>query len=716
DFDGSDDLVSIADASELDLTASFTLQAWVRPGSSFATNRAVIVKGQAPGGDISGYSLSAQMTSGKPQGGAAKANSFKNVTGPEALKADTWAHLALTSDTSTLRLYVDGVLEASAPASAAGATNGPLEIGHGAYGLGYFDGLIDEVRIYDVRLSQAQVQADSTDLKGTFAVDVEMIPEKFDPVVTDYAVRCDGENPVEVSATSLDGTQIGVDGQKHAGGAFSTEVAIDPGQAFKVSIQRGGETRDYHVRCLPLDFPSWDYDRLAQPKREFYAITPSASLAVIFDDHGVPVWWHRTVDSEGNNRAALDAKVLDNGWIAYTTQENDSTYHVLEPDGSPVEAVESVAGPGTVKVVGGPTDHHELQRLPNGNFLLISYWPREGVDMTSLCDEAEPPKCAGKEDTVLDSVIQEVTPQGSVAWEWRSEDHIALAETPTRWNKLILTRPERDIVHMNAIEPVGNGAVMFSARHLDAVYKIDKATGNVIWKLGGTPTSGSLTVLNDPQGSYPLGGQHDVRLQADGTITIHDNRTGLGDAPRAVRYEIDETQMTATLVEQVHDSQVSSSFCCGSSRRSDDGSWLMSWGGNSTVTEFGSDEQRTFLLNPGGFSYRAAAAPDGVLEIDELRAGMDKMHPTPIAAYSFDEGTGTTLNDSAANHDGTITGATWSTAGKYGSALDFDGSDDLVSIADASELDLTASFTLQAWVRPGSSFATNRAVIVKGQA
>ena len=133
---------------------------------------------------------------------------------------------------------------------------------------------------------------------------------------------------------------------------------------------------------------------------------------------------------------------------------------------------------------------------------------------------------------------------------------------------------------MNAIEPVGDDAILISLRHTDAVYKIDKATGDVIWKLGGTWTPKSLTVTDDPQGAYPLGGQHDVRLQPDGTITIHDNDTNLPSPPqRVVRYEIDEATHTAKLVEQKTDPEAPGSFyCCGSARRSADGSWLISWG------------------------------------------------------------------------------------------------------------------------------------------
>lgn len=171
------------------------------------------------------------------------------------------------------------------------------------------------------------------------------------------------------------------------------------------------------------------------------------------------------------------------------------------------------------------------------------------------------------------------------------------------------------------VEPDGPNAFLISLRHTDAVYKIDKASGDVIWKLGGTTTPKSLTVLDDPYGAYPLGGQHDPRVLPDGTVTIHDNGTAIGGrAPRAVRYQIDEQAMTATLLEEVTDPEAPSSFCCGSARRSADGSWLMSWGGRSLVTEFDAAGNRTFSLGFGGpVSYRATSAPDGLLEIDQLR-------------------------------------------------------------------------------------------------
>src|SRR6185295_6110586 len=86
-------------------------------------------------------------------------------------------------------------------------------------------------------------------------------------------------------------------------------------------------------------------------------------------------------------------------------------------------------------------------------------------------------------------------------------------------------------------------------------------------------------------------------------------------------------------------------------------------------------------------------------ELLELRA-------TPaglVAAYAFDEGIGNTVNDASGNlNTGTVTNATWTTAGQHGKALSFNGTNALVTIADSNSLDLTTGMTLEAWVNPSA--------------
>jgi hypothetical protein len=86
-----------------------------------------------------------------------------------------------------------------------------------------------------------------------------------------------------------------------------------------------------------------------------------------------------------------------------------------------------------------------------------------------------------------------------------------------------------------------------------------------------------------------------------------------------------------------------------------------------------------------------------------------------IAAYAFQEGTGTAAADATGKgHTGTISGATWSTAGKNGNALSFDGVNDYVTVADANDLDLTTGMTVEAWVRPAALSGWNTVVMKEG--
>jgi Ca2+-binding RTX toxin-like protein len=432
----------------------------------------------------------------------------------------------------------------------------------------------------------------------------------FDPDVSDYTTRCTG-NPLEVSGRAAEGTTVAVDDDAPAGGKFEATVPLDENQAFSFTITTGLESRDYFVRCLPAGFPAWEYEQFHQPSHDLYLVAPGLAFSgsptqyvVIFDREGVPVWW----DTESPGRM-IDPTVLEDGTIAWWRDGHGFIVHDLSGNNL-----------GEINTVSGPTDLHELQQEPDGDYLLISSKVRENIDLTAYG--------YGANEEVLDYIVEEVNPAGQLVWSWDTGDHVGLAETGRWWPKISGEIP-RDIVHMNAIEPAGDDAVLVSLRHTDAIYKVDKDSGEILWKLGGTWTPKSLDIVGDPEGAYPLGGQHDVRLLPDGTITIHDNNTNQPSPPRAVRYEIDEAKRTATFVEELTDPLITKSLCCGSSRRSDDGSWLMSWGGDSLVGEYEASGQPNFRLGFGGslFSYRAVPADNPALTISSLRAGMDTMHP-----------------------------------------------------------------------------------------
>ena len=88
-----------------------------------------------------------------------------------------------------------------------------------------------------------------------------------------------------------------------------------------------------------------------------------------------------------------------------------------------------------------------------------------------------------------------------------------------------------------------------------------------------------------------------------------------------------------------------------------------------------------------------------------LLAVQDSAAATPglVAAYGFNEGSGSTVSDASGNgNNGTIANATWAATGKYGKALQFNGTSALVTIPDATSLHLTTGMTLEAWVNPST--------------
>jgi hypothetical protein len=473
-------------------------------------------------------------------------------------------------------------------------------------------------------------QSFTTDAPSQLSIEANpAIYPDFDPAVSDYVTRC-GASPVTMSVEAPSGTTVSIDGQPGQSGVFDQDVALTPGQAFNFTTTVAGNTSTFHVRCLPADFPAWTYARPGTPSANFYVVTPQGATTpggqpagryvIFFDDHGVPVWWEAA--------AAVDAKVLPDGNLAWYTQTAGGTsspgYEERDLNGNLVH---------TWRTVGTPTDTHDFQILPNGDALMLSYSPRPGT--IDLSPYGGPSTNA----TVTDAEIQEIAPDGSLVWSWNTKDHIPPDETVPRWwgampiGTLADGRRAYDYAHINSIQVVGN-TIVASFRHFDAVYAINRTTGDIVYKLGGTARPESLQVLDDPQSGSPLGGQHFARVLPDGSLTIHDNNTFLTPAPRAVRYRIDGFAGTAQLLEQVSDPDVPTSFCCGSAQRLEDGSWVMSWGGTSIVTEFGPGGGRDFKLTVAGtsLSYRVAVVTGASPSIADLRAGMDAMAPQAAGA------------------------------------------------------------------------------------
>jgi hypothetical protein len=385
---------------------------------------------------------------------------------------------------------------------------------------------------------------------------------------------------------------------------------------------RGPRRESYEVRCLPAGFPGWAYQRLGDPPPGLFTVSVKGKRGdpwvIVFDQAGTPRWWTRPATR------TLWSQILGDGTVAWARAFGDG--YGLDP--AMAHEVHSLSG-GPARLVrteGTITDGHEFQQLPDGNLLLDSFRPQTGLDLARYAAPRSGQR--GLADaSVVTAEIQEVDSAGEVVWRWNSLRHISLDETG-RWWRNVLSNPHPgpggtptyDAVHINAVEPFGPDRLIISTRHTDAIYCIERSTGRILWKLGGTRTPESLRILADP---YPVnqlfGGPHDVRVDAAGVLSVYDDATHRPRPPRLVRYRLDLKKRTATFLDQFTDPEITASHCCGSARQMG-GGWLVDWGDNPVLTGFEAGGRIGFRLRLPTSSYRAIPVPRGAVP----RGGFDR--------------------------------------------------------------------------------------------
>jgi len=465
-------------------------------------------------------------------------------------------------------------------------------------------------------------ETESKTVRGGASIAVDGLYPDFEPSHQRYVSRCGrGAPPIVTDADAGTAVEFGAEG------AETGEVQIDPGipagDDFQFAVLRGDRRRSYTVRCLPADFPPWRFERLEKTPPGFFVVSFRASpdkrpWVIVFDGEGVPRWWFSPPTR------ALWAQILSDGTVAWARSFGDG--YGLDP--RMAHEVRSLDGRllRLVRTKGSIIDGHEFRELGNGNVLVDAYVP-ETADLRRF---GGPARAA-----IVSAEVQELDPGGRELWHWNSRGRIALSETG-RWWRNVLSNPRRrlqgreafDPVHINAIEPRGSGEVVISTRHTDAVYGIRRSTGKIVWKIGGAETGKSLKIVGDPAQKL-LGGQHDVRVADDGSLSIYDNGKDRPRRPRVVFYRLDLEHGQARYLGQLNDSEVKTSHCCGSARELPGGGWLVSWGDNQLVSAFNGDDQLAFRLELAAPTFRAVPVPPGAVTAALLDQGMEAMESRP---------------------------------------------------------------------------------------
>jgi hypothetical protein len=212
-----------------------------------------------------------------------------------------------------------------------------------------------------------------------------------------------------------------------------------------------------------------------------------------------------------------------------------------------------------------------------------------------------------KSRSVLEGALQEIDLRTRrVLFEWHSIEHVPLVESyyrlPRNSNRIY------DYFHINSIDVDHDGNLLVSARNTHTVYKIDRRSGRIIWRLGGKHSDFELGP------GVRFGWQHDARRRPDGTLTLFDNAAApkLRRQSRGLVLRIDERHKRVILLHAFVHMPPLVSVDQGNMQKLPNGNYLVGWGHQPYVTEFG-PHGRTLLdlrfARAGADSYRAYRFP-----------------------------------------------------------------------------------------------------------
>src|SRR5215212_11536016 len=328
------------------------------------------------------------------------------------------------------------------------------------------------------------------------------------------------------------------------------------------------------------------------PKKGPGEEAPNQDAPLIVDSSGEPVWFHPLHDAEADAftfevQTYKGERVLT-WWEGVHTGYGQGEYVIFDSSYRQIARFRAANG--------YEGDHHEFLITPEDT-ALITIYSKVVRDLSGMGGPVE--------GVVLEGIAQEIDIEsGEVILEWHSLEHIGLEES--------LYEPPADLeaafdyFHINSIDVYDEDHLLISARRTCAVYKVDRKTGEVVWRLGGE------------QSDFAMGygtrtdWQHAARRHPDGTITIFDNGGVQKDVEsRAIMIEVDEDDMSATLVgEYTHPNKILAATQ-GNLQVLPNGNVFVGWGSEPFYSEFGPDGK---LLYDASFpsqveSYRAFRFP-----------------------------------------------------------------------------------------------------------
>ncbi len=294
----------------------------------------------------------------------------------------------------------------------------------------------------------------------------------------------------------------------------------------------------------------------------------------IVDDRGRPVWFSPVSSGEAD-----DFRVQSYGGKAVLTWWQGSGFGSLS-NGTDYIADSSYHVIATVHAGNGlDADGHEFLLTPQGTALITSYH-QVPYDLSSVGGPQ-----AGQ---AVDGVVQEIdVATGQVLFEWHSLDHVPLADSYQPVDS------PYDYFHVNSVTLDTDGNLLISGRHTWTIYKVDRHSGQIIWRLGGKRSDFSLAA------GAQFAWQHDAVAAGGNVLRIFDNEGNdagrVMPQSRVIWIQLDLGNMTASLARTI--SHPSRYFVPsqGNAQTLDNRDTFVGWGALGRISEF--DPQSALLFD-----------------------------------------------------------------------------------------------------------------------
>jgi hypothetical protein len=282
--------------------------------------------------------------------------------------------------------------------------------------------------------------------------------------------------------------------------------------------------------------------------RIFLANKGNSNYMMILESDGTPYFYRKIPPSPFDFTVQLNGEltIVSTGLL----QSYDSNFNLVQEFSPPDSFL---------------IDPHEFKILENGNYFILAVDTHE-FDMSPFIE-------GGKENAVLrDNIILEYNSRNELVFEWNSKDYFHPADALNEQ----LSQPYIDYVHVNSIDVDYDSNLVISSRNLSEITKINRKTGEIIWRFGG---ANNQFELEDDAGFFSY--QHDVHpvKGKKNHYTVFDNGNfRVQRYSRAVEYKLDPDLMTAVKVWEYKATPVIFSPFMGSVQRLPNGNTLINWG------------------------------------------------------------------------------------------------------------------------------------------